>query len=654
MQSCCMIAILTCVDRADAHSTERRIERPSHRSLGSSSRTPATAKPVNDMCALFGEAGEAAVLAFAQVNTQARTDSLAATAARLESDAAALLAAWAPTDSEPPTSKKPASRSSSERGLSAHQRERLCALVQSAATWRLVQMINAAPEAERAAIAKEFSAHPKFARTLALIVAPHEEDLSKVLRVARLLMAQRSGLVESLPELAAAVAVVHDAPLFVQVNENLAAGCGPVDTFDHFVAHEGKMRFGVRGIAPELLLHLVDVAGSAADLSWAFAQFAGHPSVGVLYDKVEYDFDHLEEGKPKRVTVEGWSLKNIMRYGGVCADQAYFATTVAKAIGVPATYTIATDGVLSHAWIGFVGQSNRDLSWDEVGRYGGYQSVEGFIRDPQTGAQLSSTVMPMLVRYGSEPQEARLASAALRIAAGHMLDTVTSVGTTAALTTDAAPQNEQRMESLLSLIHVAVQCCLTDARSWEVIGRAAASGAMTQEQKRQWSSDILNLCSDSYPEFAWRTIAPMIRSITDIPKRQAALDGALAIFQHRGDLAGQILLEQASLYKSQGNPMGAGRCYEMILSRYYDDGPFAIVALHAASEILAANRDAVGNVTLHERAFRAMEVPISISPQFARQSNWCRTGAMLAAAYRILGRERDAGFVEQRMIDVTK
>ena len=146
----------------------------------------------------------------------------------------------------------------------------------------------------------------------------------------------------------------------------------------------------------------------------------------------------------------------------------------------------------------------------------------------------------------------------------------------------------------------------------------------------------------------------MINTIDDVEKRQEALDGALEIFNSRGDLAGQILLQQASLYKSQGNFVGAGRCYEMILSNYSNDGPFAIVALQEASKILALANGANANVELHQRAFRMMEVPIEIAPRFARQSNWYRSGVMLSEALRIVGRSNDAVLHEQRMADVMK
>ena len=472
-----------------------------------------------------------------------------------------------------------------------------------------------------------------------------------MLRVARLLIVERSEIVERLPELAAAIAVVNDAPVVMQINENLAQGCGPLPTFDHFVANEKKMLFGLKNIAPELLIYMVDVAAAQIEMDWALRTYAGNRAVGELYDKIEYDFDHLEKGRQKKVSVAGWNLQNILRYGGVCADQAYFASTVGKSIGVPCVFTTATDGVLSHAWIGFVGKSGNRPMWIEVGRYGGYQSVEGFIRDPQTGNLISNTQMPMLLTYGMEPLSDRLSSAGLRIAAGRLLRG--SVDSKADPKV-ATPPSAETIEQVLALIHVAVEACLTDARSWEVVALAAKSGAMTTQQKQQWSADILTLCGDSYPEFAWRTISPMINSISDIERRQEALDSALAIFNSRGDLAGQILLQQATLYKSQGDPLAAGRCYETILNRYANDGPFAIVALQEASKLLAEKNDAFANVTLHERAFGIMEVPIEISPRFARQSNWYRSGVMLAQALRIVGRSNDALLLEQRMSDVMK
>ena len=602
---------------------------------------------------LFGEFGKTSVTSSSLCTAQA-PKVLVECGDRVDVDAREFLIVW--NAKEIPTDrKKPARRTSKAVPVTSKSKDALAILVQSAATVQLVRIINSAAQSEQVSVAQEFLAHPKFAHALALVIEPEAEDLGKILRVARLLIAERGQIVERFPQLAAAIVVVDDAPVVMQINENIAQGCGPLPIFDHFVANEKKMLFGLKNIAPELLIYMVDIAAPEDEIDWALRTYSGNRAVGELYDKIEYDFDHLEKGRPKKVSVAGWNLQNILRYGGVCADQAHFATTVGKSIGVPCVFTTATDGVLSHAWIGFVANSGNRPIWIEVGRYGGYQSVEGFIRDPQTGNLISNTQMPMLLTYGMEPVSDRLSSAGLRIAAGRLLrGSVDSKADPKADPKAATPPSAETISQVLALIHVAVEACVTDARSWEVVALAARSGAMTTEQKQQWSADILTLCGDSYPEFAWRTISPMINSIADVEKRQQALDGSLAIFNSRGDLAGQILLQQATLYKSQGDPLAAGRCYETILNRYANDGPFAIVALQEASKLLAEKNDAIGNVTLHERAFGIMEVPIEISPRFARQSNWYRSGVMLAQALRIVGRSNDALLLEQRMSDVMK
>lgn len=122
--------------------------------------------------------------------------------------------------------------------------------------------------------------------------------------------------------------------------------------------------------------------------------------------------------------------------------------------------------------------------WTEVGRFGGYQSVEGFIRDPQSGNLISNTQMPMLLAYGMEPLSDRLSSAGLRIAAGRLLrGSVDSKADTKSDPKVATPPSAETIEQVLALIHVAVEACLTDARSWEVVALAAKSGAMTTQQK---------------------------------------------------------------------------------------------------------------------------------------------------------------------------
>ena len=86
-----------------------------------------------------------------------------------------------------------------------------------------------------------------------------------------------------------------------------------------------------------------------------------------------------------RSNVAATPLPNLVRFGGVCSDQAYFASTVAKAMGVPSAVITGTGPDVGHAWIGYLEVRGREAAWNlESGRYDAYKNVRGVAADPQT------------------------------------------------------------------------------------------------------------------------------------------------------------------------------------------------------------------------------------------------------------------------------
>lgn len=582
----------------------------------------------------FGEAGEQRIVRLAGGSGQA-DEELKNAREELVKIAAELVAASKPpqgSDDKQPN-EKGKSGSSSKRGSAlASLRPKLEALTQSAATVRIMQLVGAAPDTERMDVAQEYLTHAAFARALALIVDPSSEDAGKVQRVARLLMQERSDAVDAAPELAAAVSVVYDAPVVAQVNENLVSGSGALPVFDHLCRNERSLIFGIKDVPSEAWVFVVDVAAPEAEMQWAVQQFAKQQDIGALYDRVEYDNDHLEKGTPKKVTQAGWNLPNILKHGGVCADQAYFCATVSKSLGAPAAVTVGRDGSLSHAWIGYAMRGRGGPMWAEWGRFGGYVGVEGMILHPQTGKSVSSTLMPMLTEYGRTPAADRRLVAGLRIAAAET----------------------KSVDDALELARIGLQIGVTDSRTWDVVARAAASGKMSDAQKTQWSDDVITLCIDSYPEFAWRMIEPMITSIPDAQERLRVLDRFAGVFSARGDIVGQILMQEARLLETAGDFAAAGRCYDRIISNHANDGPFAFDAALAGAKILRSQGNMMGLIQFVQRAYRNMEPPDGISPIFARQTNWYRCGSMLVDALRAAGQNQQADLIRNQMDSVMK
>src|SRR5262249_20341397 len=148
------------------------------------------------------------------------------------------------------------------------------------------------------------------------------------------------------------------------------------------------------------------------------------PKVGGRFFDIRYDFNHLRRGTPKQVTLEGFTLQNIAKFGGVCADQAYFAMSVGKAIGVPTALAVGEGGRSAHAWVGFLQAQNGRGSWNfDIGRYEAYQGVRGDVVDAQTRREIPDSYVSLLAEsIGTRPVD-REASVALTDAALRLIET---------------------------------------------------------------------------------------------------------------------------------------------------------------------------------------------------------------------------------------
>lgn len=82
------------------------------------------------------------------------------------------------------------------------------------------------------------------------------------------------------------------------------------------------MFFGVRNVPAELLAWVVDTTAAIEEMQWALAKYRGDPAVGSRFFDIEYDYAAFKTGATKKVTEAGFNLPNILKHGGVCADQA--------------------------------------------------------------------------------------------------------------------------------------------------------------------------------------------------------------------------------------------------------------------------------------------------------------------------------------------
>lgn len=207
-------------------------------------------------------------------------------------------------------------------------------------------------------------------------------------------------------ELAMAIALVHDVappaswPHWQVSPAALPRRLAPAEeVFDYF-AGRGEGAAAEAGLwkADKLeaaeLRFLVDMALPAEERAWARAKVRAPLSkLAETYSMISYRTDRIEAGAYVWPGAR-YTLEDILREGGICVDQAYFATQAGKARGVPTLLFAGAGRDGRHAWFGFLGTGGRWVM--DAGRYAEQNYVTGVTHDPQTWMEISDHELKFL------------------------------------------------------------------------------------------------------------------------------------------------------------------------------------------------------------------------------------------------------------------
>ena len=210
---------------------------------------------------------------------------------------------------------------------------------------------------------------------------------------------------ERYSSLALAIAVVYDVPPppwwpHHQVPEALLSRKlpNPAAPYEWLTREDmmGRTYHKLSGMRAEELKFVVDAAAPLPELAWS--QEAVHcPLDGfeAAYFMIRYRDDRVAGDSPRLTWSEGpYTLDAILSLGGICVDQAYFASQAGKARGIPTLLFagVAQDGY--HAWFGFLDGQN---TWRlDAGRYAEQRLVTGTAIDPQTWTFISDHELQFL------------------------------------------------------------------------------------------------------------------------------------------------------------------------------------------------------------------------------------------------------------------
>ncbi len=514
---------------------------------------------------------------------------------------------------------------------------------------RLVnQLANVKNSNKRRTLLRWLLANHALAGTLVFLVKPHQQNIAAVYNLLYRMHKELGQEAAAYPNLTAAICAVLYRPLVMHINENTARSPDPVALFKYYVKYQREMLFGIRHVPARLLIHVVDSDSSIRDMKWALAEFHGDPMVGRLFFKIRYDYSTLRNISGDTVALDrhGFNLPDILRYGGVCADQAFFAAQAGKAIGAPTAYDTGRSSVVGHAWVGFLQTAGRRGWWNfNVGRYAEYQGVVGMVLNPQTRRLEPDSFLSLSAQLIGTTQRQRWNAVALTDAALRLIgmkqagESFNPVHPPVGVYGDRRRPRTDNIQTQLKFLHRAVDQCSGLAMAWFAVGYLADKGKLTRVEKKEWSNHLLRLCGQLYPDFTLAVLAPMASSIRNVREQNLLWNRLFAMFATRQfALAARVRMFQGAMWKKAGHENRAGACYLYVINHYANAGPFVITALQKAVQILRDQKRNNLIPQLYERTWAKIVPPPRWSAVFVHESNWYQVGRMLEEELRAMGK----------------
>ncbi|HEX2862719.1 MAG TPA: hypothetical protein VHN79_13820 [Lacunisphaera sp.] len=218
----------------------------------------------------------------------------------------------------------------------------------------------------------------------------------EVLAILQRLHQRERALFAAYPSLVLAIAVVYDVPphpLWPHGQVSASALPRKLPPPEQVLAYFARLDRGNTALhrparlPAEELKFLVDIVAPFQELDWARQVVPGGlADLGKAYEMIKYDKQRIAT-KQYNWPGPNYQLGFIQLKGGICVDQAYFASTVGKAKGIPTIMFRGSGLDGRHAWFGYLDANKR---WQlDCGRFEEQKFVTGLAFDPQTWGNLN-------------------------------------------------------------------------------------------------------------------------------------------------------------------------------------------------------------------------------------------------------------------------
>jgi hypothetical protein len=203
--------------------------------------------------------------------------------------------------------------------------------------------------------------------------------------------------------LGVACAIVFDEPFpadwpHAQVPQSAVpvGDLDPVKRFQFYVqanrAH--KLELDLTQLSVDNLKHLVDSKVELSELQYAQANTIPYDHFDQAFFSIRYDESRVSGSMAFSWPLATYTLAGIEKNGGICVDQAYYASEIGKGRGIPTIYFTGQGTEGGHAWFGYL---MRDGKWNlDCGRYASQNYPHGYALDPQTWQVVDDTTLAHL------------------------------------------------------------------------------------------------------------------------------------------------------------------------------------------------------------------------------------------------------------------
>jgi hypothetical protein len=317
-----------------------------------------------------------------------------------------------------------------------------------------------------------------------------------------------------------------------------------VENYKYLIDTDAVLKGILLNLPWELLVHVVNHSTPIAERNWVLSNYLKRKAhIGTSYKDVKYDTEMLRSemrngpGKGEcRIGGKPYTLENLSKYGGVCAQQADFASRVAKSLGVPAEY-VGGEGNSGgrHAWVMWVEiksatKDKLDVTLLSEGRYLLDQYYIGTLKDPKSGRDITDREMEM-----------GLAAIVFAPNAGRQADLLMRVYPIVREKKQYSPKQQ------LDYIKKVIDIYNFNDRAWSERANLLKSGALTDAVGAVNVSDMAIRVFQNHPDFSWKYADDLLTPVKDKQIRARQFEKMVSRYEQLGrpDLACEARLKLA-------------------------------------------------------------------------------------------------------------